>query len=143
MQFLHDDCHIAHRDLKHQNILVGLQNADPRNEEERQPTVKVCDFTTAVEIPEGKENDFKVSIKSGTIMFNSPEQFEEPEFLPKPLDVWAYGISLYVYLCNSLPFINEERRLENFENILKTVDIKEEIKDKYMEKNFSEDLIHL
>ena len=73
MRFLHDECRIAHRDLKHQNILMGRQNADPRNEEERQPTVKVCDFTTAVVIPEGQEDTFKVSIKAGTVVFNSPE----------------------------------------------------------------------
>ena len=77
MKFLHDECKIAHRDLKHQNILMGLVNADPRNEEERQPTIKVCDFTTAVIIPEGQENDFKTSVDAGTVVFNAPEQFEE------------------------------------------------------------------
>ena len=67
--------HIAHRDLKHQNIMMGLQNADPRNAEERQPTIKVGDFTTAVLLPDDPEAEFKVSIKSGTIAFNAVEQF--------------------------------------------------------------------
>ena len=58
MQHLHDDMHIVHRDLKHQNILMGRQNADPRNEEERQPTIKVCDFTCAMKIPEDSPEDF-------------------------------------------------------------------------------------
>ena len=72
MQYLHDELHVAHRDLKHQNILMGLQSADPRNEEERQPTVKVCDFTTAVDVPPDP-GTLKVSIKSGTMPFNAPE----------------------------------------------------------------------
>ena len=146
MRHLHDDCRIAHRDLKHQNILVGRVNADPRNEAERQPTVKVCDFTTAVIIPEGEEENFEVSIKAGTIVFNSPEQFTEGSFLPKPLDIWAYGISLYVYLTNSLPFIDYEddnKQLNNFEAILEKVDIKEEITKVYKAKKFSDELIDL
>jgi hypothetical protein len=60
--------------------LVGRVNADPRNERERQPTVKVCDFTTALVIPEDQEDTFEVSIKAGTIVFNSPEQFTQGSF---------------------------------------------------------------
>ena len=98
MRFLHDECHIAHGDLKHQNILLGGT--------ENEPKIKICDFTTAVIIPEGEEETFKIGIRAGTIFFNSPEQVTESKFLPKPLDVWAFGITLYVYLTNSLPFIN-------------------------------------
>ena len=35
MQFLHNEMGIVHRDLKHHNILMGLKNADPHNEDER------------------------------------------------------------------------------------------------------------
>jgi len=35
MRFLHDDMGIVHRDLKHENILMGKKKADPYNEDER------------------------------------------------------------------------------------------------------------
>ena len=35
MEFLHDEMNIAHRDLKHENILMGRKKADPYNEDER------------------------------------------------------------------------------------------------------------
>ena len=34
MRHLHDDHRIAHRDLKHENILMGIQSAEPENAEE-------------------------------------------------------------------------------------------------------------
>jgi len=62
-------------------------------------------------IPLDQEEDFKSSIKAGTIPFNAPEQFGS-EFLPKPLDIWAFGICLYVYLKNSLPFLDMDKSLD-------------------------------
>lgn len=35
MQFLHDELQIVHRDLKHENILMGLKSPDPWCEDER------------------------------------------------------------------------------------------------------------
>ena len=52
---------------------MGQQYAEPLNEEEKTPTVKVCDFTTAYLLPEDPSQDFKVSLKAGTVPFNSPE----------------------------------------------------------------------
>ena len=103
MQYLHDELSIVHRDLKHENILMGLKSPDPYNEDERQPMVKVADFTTAFVMP-ADNPDFKIQTKAGTLAFNAPEQFKEAEYYPKPLDVWSYGISLYVYLTNCLPY---------------------------------------
>ncbi len=62
------------------------------------------------------------------------------------MDIWAYGISLYVYLNDKLPFIDEtnpERKLNDFEEILKNVDIVDEITKEYKAKNFSDELIDL
>lgn len=103
MQYLHDELNIVHRDLKHENILMGLKSPDPYNEDERQPMVKVADFTTAFVMP-ADNAEFKIQTKAGTLAFNAPEQFTEPEYYPKPLDVWSYGICLYVYLTNCLPY---------------------------------------
>ena len=35
MEFLHDKMGIAHRDLKHDNILMGRKKADPYNDDEK------------------------------------------------------------------------------------------------------------
>jgi len=37
------------------------------------------------------------------LAFNAPEQLNDADYLAKPLDVWAFGVSLYAYLTNSLP----------------------------------------
>lgn len=65
--------------------------------------IKVCDFTTATVLPKD-DPDFKVSIDAGTPAFNAPEIAALSEKLPKPLDVWSFGITLYVYFTNNLPY---------------------------------------
>ena len=35
MEYLHETLGIVHRDLKHENILMGLKSPDPMNEDER------------------------------------------------------------------------------------------------------------
>ena len=117
---MHDELNIVHRDLKHDNILLGLKSADPWNEDERQPTIKVCDFTTA-QIMTGDANTFKVDMHAGTKAFNAPEVFEGQDYLAKPLDVWSFGIVLFVYMTLNLPF---DHKLEDqaFEEAIKTTD---------------------
>ena len=34
----------------------------------------------------------------------APEVFEASQFLIKPVDVWAFGMTVYVYIANKLPF---------------------------------------
>lgn len=101
MQYLHDDAKVYHRDLKHENILMGFKIGDPYNEDERQPTIKVTDFTTAGDLKDPRKKD---SNKAGTEPFFAPEIFAGGDFLIAPVDVWAFGITLYVYLMNKLPF---------------------------------------
>ena len=115
MEFLHDEMGIAHRDLKHENILMGRKKADPYNEDERQEMIKVCDFTTAIILPKD-EPDFKVSIDAGTPAFNAPEVAATSEKLPKPLDVWSFGITMYVYFTDNLPYPLEGSMEQNIAN---------------------------
>ena len=42
--------------------------------------------------------------KAGTKAFNAPEMFSECSYLAKPLDVWSYAITVYLYLTRKLPF---------------------------------------
>ena len=79
-------------------------------------------------------------IKAGTLAFNSPEQFTDDCYLPFPLDVWAFGITVYIYLTNTLPFkAKDEIELEK--QIVETN--YPEIIDKDLGGNFSPQLIDL
>lgn len=119
MQYLHDDKKIFHRDLKHDNILMGFLIGDPYNEHERQPTIKVSDFTTAGEI-DSDEEDSVESVRAGTTIFMAPEVFTKDHYNAKPLDVWAFGMTVYVYMFNKFP-IKFETELE-IENQIKDGD---------------------
>lgn len=64
-------------------------------------------------------------INAGTLAFNAPEQFTDESQLPFPLDVWAFGVTLFIYLTNTLPFkAGDEHELEkvivgmNYEELL-------------------------
>ena len=105
MQYLHEELKVYHRDLKHENILMGYKIGDPYNEDERQPTIKVTDFTTVGRLwyPKAKE-----SIKAGTEQFFAPEIYSGKDFLVVPVDVWAFAITIYVYLTNKLPFSDND-----------------------------------
>ena len=61
------------------------------------------DFTTAEEIPEGKENTFKVCRDGGTPAFEAPETLKG-DHRPMPLDVWALGVSIVCVVYGHLPF---------------------------------------
>ena len=105
---------------------MGLNNPDPVNEEERQPTIKITDFTTALIVPHdandpSKESQYKVSSQDGSLAFNAPEQLLEHEFLPKPLDIWAYGITIFLYWNDNLPlaYQNQEMSRQEFEDVVK------------------------
>ena len=113
MRYLHEELGFAHRDLKHENILMGLKSPDPNCDDERQETIKVCDFTTAMKIPEDAGPDFTIQSQAGTLHFNAPEQFTEGSFRPKQLDVWAFGMTLFVYMTGDFPFDKTEADIEN------------------------------
>lgn len=84
---------------------MGFKIGDPYNEDERQPTIKVTDFTTAGELRHPNKKD---STKAGTEPFFAPEVFSGKDFLVAPVDIWAFGITLYVYLTNKFPFSDQD-----------------------------------
>lgn len=45
-----------------------------------------------------------VSGIQGSPAFLAPECTLQPEYKPRPLDVWAFGVSLYVYMFEEMPF---------------------------------------
>ena len=49
---------------------------DPQTEAESQPTIKICDFTTAQFMDPTSEygDDYKVSDSGGTFLYKAPEK---------------------------------------------------------------------
>jgi serine/threonine protein kinase len=82
---------VAHRDIKLENILY-LSEGDK---------VKIGDYTVALELP---SDDFQIRDNEGTKAFEAPECSIQESYSPKPLDIWAFGITLYSYITSSLPF---------------------------------------
>lgn len=88
------DCHdlnIAHRDIKHLNILITIV--------EGKPVVKLADFGMAALLEKGQTTN-KVA---GTIGFMAPEVVaEEPSDFKA--DVWSLGVVLYALFSAQVPF---------------------------------------
>ncbi|KAK0305486.1 Serine/threonine-protein kinase [Friedmanniomyces endolithicus] len=87
-----DYCHrnsIVHRDLKNENILIS-KNGD----------IKIIDF--------GLSNLFspRSHLKTfcGSLYFAAPELLQAKAYTGPEVDVWSFGIVLYVLVCGKVPF---------------------------------------
>jgi len=87
-----DYCHrnsIVHRDLKIENILIS-KNGD----------IKIIDF--------GLSNLFspRSHLKTfcGSLYFAAPELLQAKAYTGPEVDVWSFGIVLYVLVCGKVPF---------------------------------------
>lgn len=80
LKYLHDS-HIVHRDIKPHNIV--------RNIVDEKSTYKLIDFGIA----SYKDKRTKISSKSGTLLYMSPETFNEMAQGFKS-DIWSYGRTL-------------------------------------------------
>ncbi|KAL1306831.1 hypothetical protein AAFC00_005487 [Neodothiora populina] len=87
-----DYCHrnsIVHRDLKIENILISKTG-----------DIKIIDF--------GLSNTFspKSLLKTfcGSLYFAAPELLQAKAYVGPEVDVWSFGIVLYVLVCGKVPF---------------------------------------
>ena len=87
-----DYCHrnsIVHRDLKIENILIS-KNGD----------IKIIDF--------GLSNLFSprnyLKTFCGSLYFAAPELLQAKQYTGPEVDVWSFGIVLYVLVCGKVPF---------------------------------------
>nr|POE56101.1 protein kinase kin1 [Quercus suber] len=87
-----DYCHrnsIVHRDLKIENILISKSG-----------DIKIIDF--------GLSNLFspKNFLKTfcGSLYFAAPELLQAKQYTGPEVDVWSFGIVLYVLVCGKVPF---------------------------------------
>ena len=94
---MHDHVHTIHRDLKPDNILFNSQTAE----------IKVTDFTEArAEMTEG----VRMFDSAGTPCFTAPEchVVAKEGYLPKPTDIWSFGVCLYTFVYDGkLPFYGQ------------------------------------
>ncbi len=87
-----DYCHrnsIVHRDLKIENILISKTG-----------DIKIIDF--------GLSNLFspRAHLKTfcGSLYFAAPELLQARQYLGPEVDIWSFGIVLYVLVCGKVPF---------------------------------------
>ncbi|KAF2460866.1 hypothetical protein BDY21DRAFT_402847 [Lineolata rhizophorae] len=91
-----DYCHrnsIVHRDLKIENILISKTG-----------DIKIIDF--------GLSNLFSPHAQLGTfcgsLYFAAPELLQAQKYTGPEVDVWSFGIVLYVLVCGKVPFDDQD-----------------------------------
>ncbi len=97
LDYLHNELHIVHRDIKPQNI---LESADG--------TIKIADFDIAAAIYDGVELDKT----KGTLHFMAPELCKKTPDIPDSVlgvtaDLWSLGVTLYCVTYLKLPFFEK------------------------------------
>ena len=94
--YLHEEAGIIHRDIKLDNILFDSVECE----------AKLSDFT--VSRGEIGENT-RLFDCEGTPSFTAPEctVVEKEGYLPKPTDIWSFGVCLYTYIAAIVPFYGD------------------------------------
>ncbi|CAG0893026.1 unnamed protein product [Darwinula stevensoni] len=97
--YLHRNKH-AHRDVKCDNVLIT-----------KQYNLKVCDFGFARLIVDRKGSCITSTTYCGTPSYCPPEILEGVPYYPTLADAWSTGVTLYVLMCQSMPFGSKDTRL--------------------------------
>ncbi len=88
LAYMHD-LHIAHRDIKLENIIL---------DEDLNPKLIDFGFSTCIQPSD------KVKIFCGTPSYMAPEVVERREYRGETADIWALGVLLFVSLTGIFPF---------------------------------------
>ncbi|KAL7682610.1 putative protein kinase [Plasmopara halstedii] len=92
--FLHKN-KIIHRDIKPGNLLLKTKN-------KHGAILKIADFGVSHEL----EHDNEVMRQTaGTAIFMAPEMLTGGSFHGKPADIWACGVTLFMFVYGYPPFI--------------------------------------
>lgn len=90
LRHLHKNCHIAHRDIKLENILLD----DNHN-------IRLIDFGFSKSV----EGTF-LKTHCGSCLYAAPELLMGEEYSEK-VDIWSAGVMLYVMTTGNFPFYHE------------------------------------
>jgi len=108
LKFLHEN-NIVHRDIKSDNILI-----------DKNGHCKIADFGCSIKLKNGQPDLFTKT--EGNMYFFPPEFVDgksKKQFGYKPVDIWAFGVSIYTCIFKSLPFLPENR--ENVVELFKEI----------------------
>ena len=108
LKFIHEN-NIVHRDIKSDNILI-----------DKNGHCKIADFGCSIKLKNGQPDLF--SKTEGNMYFFPPEFVDgksKKQFGYKPVDIWAFGVSIYTCIFKTLPFLPENR--ENVVELFKEI----------------------
>ena len=108
LKFLHEN-NVVHRDIKSDNILI-----------DKDGHCKIADFGCSIKLKNNQPDLF--SKTEGNMYFFPPEFVDgksKKQFGYKPVDIWAFGVSMYTCIFKSLPFLPENR--ENVVELFKEI----------------------
>jgi [calcium/calmodulin-dependent protein kinase] kinase len=108
LKFLHEN-NIVHRDIKSDNILI-----------DKNGHCKIADFGCSIKLKNGQPDLFTKT--EGNMYFFPPEFVDgksKKQFGYKPVDIWAFGVSMYTCIFKTLPFLPENR--ENVVELFKEI----------------------
>ena len=108
LKFIHEN-NIVHRDIKSDNILI-----------DKNGHCKIADFGCSIKLKNGQPDLFTKT--EGNMYFFPPEFVDgksKKQFGYKPVDIWAFGVSIYTCIFKSLPFLPENR--ENVVELFKEI----------------------
>lgn len=94
IEFLHEN-KIIHRDIKPGNLLL-------KKSEDGEMILKLADFGVSHEM---ENDDDSLRQTAGTAIFSAPEMLTGEKFHGKPVDVWACGITLYMFVYGHPPYV--------------------------------------
>jgi serine/threonine protein kinase len=95
-------CHsknVVHRDLKPENMLMASPNDDVN--------IKICDFGFSE-----TDSDNSLSGYMGTPIYMAPEVIAYDTFYGKPIDMWSFGVIVYVVLAGYPPFYDNDTKVQ-------------------------------
>eukprot|EP00117_Sycon_ciliatum_P016708 scpid55676/ scgid16018/ Probable myosin light chain kinase DDB_G0271550 len=101
---------VAHRDLKPENIIVS--------DDSETPSIKITDFGLS-KIVGPKENSKE---PFGTLSYAAPEILQGLAY-NKSVDVWSFGIILFLILSGCLPFDDDDDKLTAHNTVYKDPDL--------------------
>jgi hypothetical protein len=99
LEYLHLEMHVAHRDLKCENVLLDCHN-----------NIRVIDFGLSYQFPESHP---ELTTACGSPAYAAPEMVKGNTYT-RATDIWSTGVMLFAIIAGHLPFddANVQRLLQ-------------------------------